>query len=174
MTLLEPVDYWRRVPALWKPHWHFHNVPVQKSLEHADSPLRYIQQLATPGDFVAFKLDIDHPDMEMPIALMLRDRPELFSLVDEFFFELHFRYALIFVVYIYNEFMFSCFYFCSYTFNQHVHCLVTIKRCEVMTSCGWGKRVPAESHGLPLVRSAVLRYFIGLRQMSGIRAHIWP
>jgi hypothetical protein len=40
---------------------------------------------------VAFKLDIDHPDMEMPIALMLRDNPEAFSLVDEFFFELHFR-----------------------------------------------------------------------------------
>jgi hypothetical protein len=29
--------------------------------------------------------------MEMPIALMLRDEPELYNLVDEFFFELHFR-----------------------------------------------------------------------------------
>jgi hypothetical protein len=42
----------------------------------------------------AFKLDIDTPDMEMPIALMLRDEPELFNLVDEFFFELHFRWAV--------------------------------------------------------------------------------
>jgi hypothetical protein len=43
-----------------------------------------------------------------------------------------------------------------------------------MTSCGWGKRVPAESHGLPLLRSQVLRYFIALRAVGGIRAHIWP
>jgi len=43
-----------------------------------------------------------------------------------------------------------------------------------MTSCGWGKRVPSESHGLQLVRSEVLRYFINLRSQSGIRAHIWP
>lgn len=91
MTLLEPTDYWRRVPAAWKPFWHFHNIPVQSALDHADSPLRYIRQLASPQDFVAFKLDIDHPDMEMPIALALRDQPELFQLVDEFFFELHFR-----------------------------------------------------------------------------------
>ena len=91
MTLLEPVDYWRRVPALWKPYWHFHNVPVQASAQDADSPLRYIQQLAGPGDFVAFKLDIDSPDMEMPIALALRDSAQLAGLVDEFFFELHFR-----------------------------------------------------------------------------------
>lgn len=93
MTLLEPVDYWRRVPPRWKPFWHFHNVPVHSSVDSPDSPLRFIQQLAGPQDFVAFKLDIDNPDMEMPIALMLRDRPEVFSLVDEFFFELHFRYA---------------------------------------------------------------------------------
>lgn len=92
MTLLEPVDYWRRVPPRWKPYWHFHNVPVHSAVDSPDSPLRYIEQLAGPQDFVAFKLDIDHPDMEMPIALMLRDRPEVFSLVDEFFFELHFRY----------------------------------------------------------------------------------
>jgi hypothetical protein len=56
------------------------------------------------GDFVSFKLDIDHSDTEMPIALnMLKDK-SLSSLVDEFFFELHFQ-------------------------------------CDVMTSCGWGKKV---------------------------------
>jgi hypothetical protein len=43
-----------------------------------------------------------------------------------------------------------------------------------MTSCGWGKRVPSESHGLQLLRSQILRYFIDLRARSGIRAHIWP
>jgi hypothetical protein len=52
MTLLEPTDYWRRVPPRWKPYWHFHNIPVQSDLSHADSPLRYVRQLASPQDFV--------------------------------------------------------------------------------------------------------------------------
>ena len=52
--------------------------------------------------------------------------------------------------------------------------LIYLFRCEVMTSCGWGKRVPAETHGLELVRSKVLQYFIDLRRIGGIRAHIWP
>jgi hypothetical protein len=52
MTLLEPTDYWRRVPPRWKPYWHFHNIPVQSDVSHADSPLRYVRQLASPQDFV--------------------------------------------------------------------------------------------------------------------------
>jgi hypothetical protein len=91
MTLLEPTDYWRRVPPQWKPYWHFYNVPIQSDLEHADSPLRYLQQMATVDDFVAFKLDIDHSDMEMPIALSLLKDNSVSDLIDEFFFELHFR-----------------------------------------------------------------------------------
>ena len=43
------------------------------------------------GDFVSFKLDIDHPDTEMPVALGMLSDPTLAALVDEFFFELHFR-----------------------------------------------------------------------------------
>lgn len=105
MTLLEPVDYWRRVPAQWKPHWHFHNIPVQSAVDSADSPLRYIRQLAGPQDFVAFKLDIDSPDMEMPIALMLRDDSQLAALVDEFFFELHFRYCTLQIAPLHYYFM---------------------------------------------------------------------
>ena len=30
-------------------------------------------------------------------------------------------------------------------------------QCEVMTSCGWGKRVPPQSHGLVLDRPHVLQ-----------------
>ena len=46
------------------------------------------------GDFVSFKLDIDHPDTEMPVALGMLSDPTLAALVDEFFFELHFRLVL--------------------------------------------------------------------------------
>lgn len=138
MTMLNPQEYWQKVPPLWKPFWHFYNTPISPDPSHGDSPVRMVQQIATEKDFVAFKLDIDHPDTEMPIALTLLDGVDggFGSLVDEFFFELHFR-------------------------------------CEVMTSCGWGKRVPANSHGLQLDRPTVLQFFIDLRK-KGIRAHIWP
>eukprot|EP00596_Hydrurales_sp_CCMP1899_P006798 CAMPEP_0119037586 /NCGR_PEP_ID=MMETSP1177-20130426/6029_1 /TAXON_ID=2985 /ORGANISM="Ochromonas sp, Strain CCMP1899" /LENGTH=394 /DNA_ID=CAMNT_0006999067 /DNA_START=137 /DNA_END=1318 /DNA_ORIENTATION=+ len=91
MTLLNPQEYWKKVPAKWKPYWHFYNTPISPDIDHPDSPMRMVQQIATPGDFVSFKLDIDHSDTEMPIALnMLKDK-SLSSLVDEFFFELHFQ-----------------------------------------------------------------------------------
>jgi hypothetical protein len=136
MTLLEPTDYWSRVPPKWKPYWHFYNVPISPDSNHPDSPIRLIKQIATKNDFVSFKLDIDHPDTEMPVALSLLSDSSLSELIDEFFFELHFQ-------------------------------------CEVMTSCGWGKRVPPVSHGLKLDRSTVLKFFADLRY-KGIRAHIWP
>ena len=134
--MLNPRDYWQKVPKIWKPFWHFYNTPISSEPDHADNPLRMLRQLVSERDFVAFKLDIDHPDTEMPIALSLLANGGDGALVDEFFFELHFR-------------------------------------CEVMTSCGWGKRVPANSHGLELDRPTVLQFFIDLRK-RGIRAHIWP
>ena len=120
MTLLDPREYWKKVPSKWKPFWHFYNTPISADSEHADSPVRLIKQIASPGsnitsylmnwilsmdtaysvipcwcvllgDFVSFKLDIDHPDTEMPVALSLLEDEKLASLVDEFFFELHFR-----------------------------------------------------------------------------------
>ena len=46
---------------------------------------------ATPQDFVSFKLDIDNTDVELPIALNILKDPSVSNLIDEFFFELHFR-----------------------------------------------------------------------------------
>lgn len=36
-------------------------------------------------------MDIDTPEIEIPIALEILSNTELHSLIDEFFFELHFR-----------------------------------------------------------------------------------
>ena len=159
-TLLEPVDYWSRVPPLWKPYWHFQNIPISGDPVHPDSPVRLLKTIglsrtlyilflliydchdlrglhfmstfaslllsiyessfafdcsllvptrrisiylsltltplsvicpASPLDFVSFKLDVDHPETELPIALGLLNDPRLSSIVDEFFFEFHFR-----------------------------------------------------------------------------------
>ena len=46
----------------------------------------------TKNDFVAFKLDIDTPRIEIPIALdLLKEDSHFAEYIDEFFFELHFR-----------------------------------------------------------------------------------
>jgi hypothetical protein len=46
-----------------------------------------LKAVAKPGDFVAFKLDIDNSAVEIPILKALTEDPEALALVDEFFFE---------------------------------------------------------------------------------------
>ena len=89
-SLLEPRDFWDHVPTSWVAFYHFFNAPISSEPESKHSPLRVIKQLATKNDFIAFKLDVDTPTVEIPIALALLE-PEYSNLVDEFFFELHFR-----------------------------------------------------------------------------------
>ena len=91
LTLLEPQDYWSKVPPKWLPYWHFYNTPISQDAAHAYSPVRMIKSIASQNDFVGFKLDIDTPSVEMPIAMSLLMDDTFASLVDEFFFELHFR-----------------------------------------------------------------------------------
>jgi hypothetical protein len=59
------------------------------------SPLRIIKEMTAPDDFVALKLDIDKPSIEIPIARDILSDPIIAGLVDEFFFELHFQCDLI-------------------------------------------------------------------------------
>ena len=94
-TLLEPNDFWKRVPDVLKPIYHFFNVPISAGADDPNSPLRFLKEIATEKDFVAFKLDIDTPEVEIPLALKLAQDVELGKLVDEFFFELHFRSELL-------------------------------------------------------------------------------
>jgi hypothetical protein len=67
------------------------NIPA--SLNHNDSGsiLRAIKQVAREQDFVSFKLDIDTPEIEIPIFLDILRTDDYAGLIDEFFFELHFR-----------------------------------------------------------------------------------
>ena len=92
MTLLEPTQYWNKVPPKWLPYWHFYNIPISSDEKDRFSPIRLLKQTINEDDFVAFKLDIDHPATEMPIAMQLLSDIEFSSKIDEFFFELHYRY----------------------------------------------------------------------------------
>jgi hypothetical protein len=91
--LLNPRDFWSHVPPRWKPLYHFFNKGITSSPTEADSVQTLMRQLGvTKNDFVAFKLDIDTPSIEIPIAMDLLNEDAGFGdLIDEFFFELHFR-----------------------------------------------------------------------------------
>ena len=90
-TLLEPNTFWECVPDAVKPIYHFFNVPITSNVTEPHSPLRHIKLIAREEDFVSFKLDVDTSSVEIPLVLQLVASNELLKLVDEFFFELHFR-----------------------------------------------------------------------------------
>lgn len=95
VSLLEPISFWKEVPPTLNYLYHFYNVPISSNITDNDSPLRLIKKMATVDDFVAFKLDVDTPSVEIPIALQIVSDPHLAALIDEFFFELHFQCELI-------------------------------------------------------------------------------
>lgn len=88
---LEPIEYWKAVPPRIAPIVHFYNAPISADNSSTHSISRIIRELVHQNDFVSVKLDIDTPDVELPIAQELFRDSSLHSLVDEFFFELHFR-----------------------------------------------------------------------------------
>ena len=55
------------------------------------NPLQFIKGKCKQSDFVAFKLDIDHEITESAIVNQLQSDEEAQSLIDEFYYEQHFR-----------------------------------------------------------------------------------
>ncbi|KAL1524952.1 hypothetical protein AB1Y20_019828 [Prymnesium parvum] len=89
----DPQVWWSDVPASVRGKLHFYNVPVDK--EPSSSPGSFIQLLkttATAQDFVAIKLDIDHPEIEQSIIEQIMSDPVVANLVDEVFIEIHFYF----------------------------------------------------------------------------------
>ncbi len=56
MTLLEPINFWSKVPPRFKSIYTFFNIPAQINVTDADSPLHVIRKSTTIDDFVSFKL----------------------------------------------------------------------------------------------------------------------
>ena len=49
-TLLEPSDYWARVPPKWIPYWHFYNDAIQADEKAHNSPVRMLKAIVEPRD----------------------------------------------------------------------------------------------------------------------------
>lgn len=96
-AVYQTVDmYWSGTPpatrAFWEPRLSFFNgVPVTSDpADHINNPVNRIHQLCGVKDFCAFKLDIDTPSVELPIANQLLANPAATrASLDEFFFEHH-------------------------------------------------------------------------------------
>ena len=70
-SLLEPENFWRKVPWIFTAIYHFFNVPAQAEVKELNSPLRIIKSVARKEDFVAFKLDIDAPHIEVRLYMAI-------------------------------------------------------------------------------------------------------
>lgn len=95
-SLLEPNQFWADVPQKLIPFYSFFNAPVKGDFTESMNIPRLIERLARTDDFVSFKLDIDTPEIEIPLVQQIMAEPALASLIDEFFFELHFQCELMY------------------------------------------------------------------------------
>ena len=93
-SLLEPTSFWNGVPDEIKKIYSFFNIPITSGVDDSNGPLRFIKENAKEEDFVAFKLDVDSPEVENPTALRILNDKSVSNLIDEFFFEFHFRCEL--------------------------------------------------------------------------------
>ena len=90
-TPFSAASWWRALPVAVRAKASFFNLPVpSEPTDGDDSFLRILNATAAPHDFVAVKLDIDAPAVEISIVRALLRNPALTALVDELFFEYHF------------------------------------------------------------------------------------
>merc|ERR1712032_96000 len=98
-TEANPSDWWKSVPASVRHKIRFYNTRVEELPLDASASgvlagdasfLRMLPLAASPSDFVVVKIDIDGgPEMEIVHAIA--SRPEISKLIDELFFEYHFK-----------------------------------------------------------------------------------
>ena len=67
----------------------FYNVAVDPSLGSRNNPLRVLQTLAHPNDFVVLKLDIDNCEVEEELVHQILNDSTLSTLIDELYWEHH-------------------------------------------------------------------------------------
>ena len=86
-TLLEPSDYWSRVPPKWMPYWHFFNDAISADERAHNSPVRMLKQITTPVTSLLGSSTSTTQRRRCPSQPLLKDS-RFAGLIDEFFFEL--------------------------------------------------------------------------------------
>lgn len=86
---MKPDDFFNQIPGSMTPKYRFYNVPCSAADESWRNPLNIVLKELHEQDLVIFKLDIDAPIVEGPLAQKIIDTPEVAHLVDEFIFEHH-------------------------------------------------------------------------------------
>ena len=91
-----PALWWGELPPEQRAKVRFYNTLVGEDpvggRPNAASFLKILEAVATPGDFVVVKLDVDTPDVEFAIIEAIAERPALANLIDELFFEYHYHF----------------------------------------------------------------------------------
>lgn len=91
----EPQAWWATLRPERRMKVSFYNVKVdmEPALQaNQTSVLRWLRGMAAPDDFVVLKLDIDHSPTELSIVEAIAEDASLAALVDELWFEYHFRF----------------------------------------------------------------------------------
>tara|TARA_B100000497_G_C7670941_1_gene404922 strand:- start:271 stop:1380 length:1110 start_codon:yes stop_codon:yes gene_type:complete len=102
-TVQNPATWWKNVPVEWRHKVHFYNVFVEEEsyeATHANeyraeksdaSFLKMLPLVAKESDLVVLKVDIDGGP-ELQIVETIANRPDLYILIDEMYFEYHYWY----------------------------------------------------------------------------------
>mmetsp|Transcript_9273 Transcript_9273/g.13879 ORF Transcript_9273/g.13879 Transcript_9273/m.13879 type:complete len:341 (+) Transcript_9273:80-1102(+) len=71
--------------------YQYFNHPISAEKFNVWNPLNFIKKKCVQDDFVVFKLDIDHKLTESAIVSQLKNDPQARMLIDDFYYEEHFR-----------------------------------------------------------------------------------
>lgn len=89
---IQPADFFSEVPLEVYGKVSYYNVPAQMSLNAPGNPIRILKQISHIEDFVMLKIDIDNETLEIAFIKQILSDPEVFSLIDELYFEHHVDY----------------------------------------------------------------------------------
>jgi hypothetical protein len=89
ITRSNPRKVINTVPDHFLAAYHWFNVGVDFKPNSKRNPLKLLLENFTPDDLVIVKLDIDTPDIEIPLARQVLKNEELHPLIDHFYFEHH-------------------------------------------------------------------------------------
>ena len=87
---VDAARYWASVPDELRPRLHFFNAPITPARASRMNPVTLIKEVADPGDFVAFKLDIDNDAVETAIMDQLEADDCAIERIAEMFYEKHY------------------------------------------------------------------------------------